>query len=85
MTKAEDQVMSVGAASIIARYIFLTKMHEMNQNLGMIIPLGAGDLVDKGLKGKLKGMSLKNAKKYASNFNPSKDLIKSKSVGESLS
>src|SRR5574344_1409687 len=46
MTKAEDQVMSVGAASIIARYIFLTKMHEMNQNLGMIIPLGAGDIVD---------------------------------------
>ena len=50
MTKAEDQVMSVGAASIIARYIFLTKMHEMNQNLGMIIPLGAGDLVDETAK-----------------------------------
>ena len=50
MTKAEDQVMSVGAASIISRYIFLTKMHEMNQNLGMIIPLGAGDLVDEAAK-----------------------------------
>ena len=46
MTKAEDQVMSVGAASIIARYIFLTKMHEMNQNMGMTIPLGAGDAVN---------------------------------------
>ena len=46
ITKAEDQVMSVGAASIIARYIFLTKMHEMNQNVQMIIPLGAGEIVD---------------------------------------
>lgn len=30
---------------------------------------GAGDLVDKGLKGKLKGMSLKDAKKYVSKLN----------------
>lgn len=46
MTKAEDQVMSVGAASIIARYIFLTKMKEMNDKLNMSIPLGAGVNVD---------------------------------------
>lgn len=30
---------------------------------------GAGDAVDKGLKGKLKGMSLKDAKKFATKFN----------------
>ena len=46
MTKAEDQVYSVAAASIISRYIFLSEMDKMSKELGIQIPLGAGTNVD---------------------------------------
>jgi ribonuclease HIII len=50
ITKAEDQVTSVGAASIIARYVFLKEMAKMSNDLGMTIPLGAGSNVDEAAK-----------------------------------
>jgi ribonuclease HIII len=50
ITKAEDQVTSVGAASIIARYVFLKEMAKMSNELGMTIPLGAGSNVDEVAK-----------------------------------
>lgn len=50
MTKAEDQVMSVGAASIISRYIFLKKMDEMSRDLKAKVPFGAGTNVDEFAK-----------------------------------
>ncbi len=47
MTKAEDQVLSVGCASIISRYIFLQKMDELSDMVHIPLPKGAGKNVDK--------------------------------------
>mgnify|MGYP004514905129 FL=1 len=47
MTKAEDKVLSVGCASIIARYTFLRKMDELSDDVHMVLPKGAGNNVDK--------------------------------------
>ncbi len=46
-TKAEDKFLCVAASSIISRYIFLKKMKEISDEIGMEIPKGAGDIVDK--------------------------------------
>lgn len=46
LTKAEDQVASVAAASIISRYIFLKEIKKISNDLGINIPLGAGSQVD---------------------------------------
>ncbi len=46
-TKAEDKCLSVAAASIISRYLFLNKIEEMSQELNKKIPKGAGIEVDK--------------------------------------
>jgi len=45
-TKAEDKYPAVGAASVIARYAFLKKMDEMEENWKMKFQKGAGDKVD---------------------------------------
>ena len=47
MNKAEDQVLSVGCASIISRYIFLQKMDELSDMVHIPLPKGAGKNVDK--------------------------------------
>lgn len=47
MPKAEDKVLSVGCASIIARYTFLRKMDELSDDVHMVLPKGAGTNVDK--------------------------------------
>lgn len=49
-TKAEDKYPAVGAASVIARYAFLKKMDEMEENWKMKFQKGAGDKVDISLK-----------------------------------
>jgi ribonuclease HIII len=64
MTKAEDQVMSVAAASIISRYIFLGKMQELSTKVGTILPLGAGTEVDKVAK----ELVTKNGMSYLNNI-----------------
>lgn len=46
-TKAESKCASVAVASIISRYIFLIKMEEISKGLGIDIPKGANDIVDK--------------------------------------
>lgn len=46
MTKAEDKCLSVAAASIISRYIFLKEMKKLSEELGVEIPKGAGPIVD---------------------------------------
>ncbi len=46
MTKAEDQCMSVAAASIISRYIFLKEMKKLSNRFNIEMPLGASNLVD---------------------------------------
>lgn len=45
-TRAEAVHLSVAAASIIARYSFLTEMDSLNEQIGMILPKGAGNQVD---------------------------------------
>ena len=46
LTKAEDQCLSVACASLISRYIFLREMDKISKDLGMILPKGAGDIVN---------------------------------------
>lgn len=46
MTKAEDKCLSVAAASIISRYIFLGEMKKLSEELNIDIPKGAGPKVD---------------------------------------
>ena len=51
ITKAEDKCLSVAAASIISRYTFLLKIKELENELKMEIPKGAGQIVDEaGIK-----------------------------------
>ncbi|TWT08963.1 ribonuclease HIII [Planomicrobium sp. CPCC 101079] len=45
-TKAEGLHVSVACASIIARVAFLEEMDRMSQEAGLILPKGAGKLVD---------------------------------------
>lgn len=46
MTKAEDQCMSVAAASIISRYVFLSEMKKIGEKYNKVMLLGASDKVD---------------------------------------
>ena len=66
MTKAEDQCLSVAAASIISRYIFLGEMKKLSKEMNMEIPKGAGPNVDE--------IGIKIAKEYG--FNKLKDIAK---------
>ena len=46
MTKAENQCISVAAASIISRYIFLREVNQLSKKYKTTILLGASDKVD---------------------------------------
>lgn len=46
LTKAEDQVLSVACASVISRYLFLKEYDKLAQELGFILPKGAGPIVN---------------------------------------
>lgn len=75
MTKAEDQVISVAAASIICRYLFLKKMDEMSKELGITIPKGAGENVDTVAKDLLNKLGEEKLKKYVKyNFKNTKKI-----------
>lgn len=47
ITKAESICMSVAVSSCICRYIFLKKMKDLSNEMGMILLKGAGEEVDK--------------------------------------
>jgi len=47
MTKAESYVPSVALSSMIARYVFLTKISELEKEYNIKLPLGAGHEVEK--------------------------------------
>lgn len=64
LTKAEDQVISVAASSIICRYLFLKEMKKMEEQLNITIPLGAGPNVDKTAKELLNKLGEKELKNY---------------------
>ncbi|MBR1416660.1 MAG: ribonuclease HIII [Bacilli bacterium] len=64
MTKAEDQVMSVAASSIISRYIFLKEMKKISDELNTNIPFGANSIVDEVAKNILNNKGEDELKKY---------------------
>jgi len=64
MTKAEDQVLSVAAASIISRYIFLKEIKKIGQELNTKIVLGAGPQVDEIARKILEEKGINELKKY---------------------
>ncbi len=66
MTKAEDKCLSVAAASIISRYIFLKEMKKLSTTYNINIPKGAGPLVDE--------VGIKIAKEYG--FDKLKEIAK---------
>lgn len=46
LTKGESKHLSVAAASVISRYLFLQEMDKLSQKYGIAIPKGAGTNVD---------------------------------------
>ena len=51
LTKAENKTLSVAAASLISRFIFLNKMDSLSKELGILLPKGASNTVDEvGIK-----------------------------------
>lgn len=73
-TKAEDKCLSVACASMISRFIFIKEFNKLSEELGIILPKGAGTIVDEVAKtitekfgfNKLKSiakMNFKNAQK----------------------
>ena len=47
MTKGEDKCLAVACSSLISRFLFIKEMDKMSKELGIIIPKGASDAVDK--------------------------------------
>jgi ribonuclease HIII len=60
LTKAEDKCLSVAVASIISRFIFLKEFKDLEKELGLEIPKGAGTLVDEAAIKIVKLKGLKN-------------------------
>lgn len=46
LTHAEDQCLSVACSSLISRYIFLKEMDKLSKESGLLLPKGAGDIVN---------------------------------------
>jgi len=46
-TKGEDKHLAVACASLISRYIFIKEFDKLSKSVGIDLPKGAGDLVDK--------------------------------------
>ena len=65
LIKAEHQVYSVAAASIISRYLFLREMYKISEELGSVVPLGAGVDVDNFAKDLVKKKGFDILKQYA--------------------
>ncbi|SEK89021.1 ribonuclease HIII [Carnobacterium iners] len=78
-TKGESHHLAVAAASIIARYAFLTSLKTMTKDAGMKIPSGAGSQADLVAAKLLKrgGLSLlgKYAKLHFANTQKAKKLV----------
>ena len=65
-TKGEDKHLSVACASLISRYIFIQEFDKLIKEVGINIPKGASDAVDKA--------GIEIVKKYG--FNKLKDIAK---------
>ncbi len=76
-TKGETYFPSVAAASIIARYSFLTRLEELSKQYGMEIPLGASSKVDKFALEFVEKYGLEELNKITKhNFANYKDIVK---------
>lgn len=64
-TKAESKYPAVAVSSVIARYTFLKKMEELNNNFKMNFQKGAGELVDECAKDFVKKYGKDNLYKVA--------------------
>lgn len=64
-TKAESQYLAVACASIVARYTFLKEIEKLSQELGYLIPLGAGKEVNEFAIKIAKEKGLDSLKKYS--------------------
>ncbi|OEH91887.1 ribonuclease HIII [Bacillus solimangrovi] len=78
-TQAEGVHLSVAAASIIARYVFVREFEKLSEQAGFKLPKGAGHIVDKAAAKliKLKGESALNqfTKYHFANTEKAKKLI----------
>ena len=66
MTKGESKCLSVAAASLISRYVFLKEFAKIQKEVDMLIPKGASTSVD--------DVAIKIIKKYG--FDKLKDIAK---------
>lgn len=57
--KGESKYISIAAASIIARYLFLSHMNKLSKEVGFDLPKGAGPKVDKAIEKIIKERSEK--------------------------
>lgn len=76
VTKGESKHLSIAAASVISRYIFLEELDKLSKKYKIDIPKGAGDKVDKVGKEiveKYGNKTLKEITKY--NFNNTKKIL----------
>lgn len=77
--RAEEQCLSVACASIISRYIFLSEMEKLSQELGASIPKGAGASVDEYAKNIVQKFGFEKLKETAKlnfkNTDKVKDLL----------
>ena len=46
LTKGEDKCLSVACASLISRFIFIKEFAKISENVGILLPKGASNLVD---------------------------------------
>ena len=46
LTKGEDKCLSVACSSLISRYIFIKEFAKIVENVGILLPKGASNLVD---------------------------------------
>lgn len=64
-THAEDKCLSVAVSSIISRYVFLKEMDKLSNEIGVILPKGAGINVDEVGKNLIDKFGFDILKKYA--------------------
>ena len=77
LTKGESKHLSVAAASVISRYLFLEEMDKLSKKYNITIPKGASTEVDKIIKQLLDKYGLEELKKIAKiNFKNTEKVLK---------
>ena len=77
LTKGESKHLSVAAASVISRYLFLEEMDKLSKKYNITIPKGASTEVDKVIKEFINKYSFDELKKIAKiNFKNTEKVLK---------